>query len=148
MAATARSRQLLARMIRVNHAGEFGAQRIYAGQLAVLRDTPSGPVIKVPFASENVTHAYQEMADQEDEHFDKFSEFLKQRRVRPTVLEPFWKAAGFALGAATAALGSKAAMACTVAVEEVIGDHYNQQLRDMLEEGLDKTEPELFKVYE
>jgi len=102
------------RMIRVNHAGEYGAKRIYAGQLAVLRKHPAGKII-------------QEMADQEQEHLDGFSRMMAQRRVRPTVLMPLWHVAGFAMGAVTALLGEKAAMACTVAVESVIDEHYAKQ---------------------
>lgn len=101
-------------MIRVNHAGEYGAKRIYAGQLAVLRKTASGPVI-------------QEMADQEQKHLDTFSTMMTERHVRPTALMPLWHLAGYALGAATALLGEKAAMACTAAVESVIDEHYAKQ---------------------
>lgn len=104
----------IARMLRVNHAGEYGAKRIYAGQLAVLGKTPVASVL-------------QEMAAQEEEHLDVFSRMLVERRVRPTLLMPLWHVAGFAMGAATALLGEKAAMACTVAVESVIDEHYAEQ---------------------
>lgn len=106
---------LVARVIRVDHAGEFGATRIYAGQLAVLGATPQAPVIR-------------RMAAQERDHLATFDRLMVERRVRPTILSPFWHLTGFALGAATAMLGPKAAMACTVAVETVIGDHYTNQL--------------------
>ena len=106
------------RMIRVNHAGEYGAKRIYAGQLAVLGKSPAA-------------HLIQEMADQEQKHLDAFCDLMVQRRVRPTVLMPLWHVAGFALGAVTALLGEKAAMACTVAVESVIDEHYAQQEREL-----------------
>lgn len=112
-------------MIRVNHAGEYGAKRIYAGQLAVLGKTTSAPLIK-------------EMAAQEQKHLDTFSEMMVRRRVRPTALMPLWHVAGYALGAATALLGEKAAMACTVAVESVIDGHYAKQ-----ENQLGKDEEEL-----
>lgn len=105
---------LVERMIRVNQAGEYGAMRIYAGQLAVLR-------------SSSATEKIKEMAAQEREHLEAFNTLLAERRVRPTMLEPLWHVAGFALGAATALLGEKAAMACTVAVEEVIEEHYAGQ---------------------
>lgn len=105
---------LLARMIRVDHAGEYGAARIYAGQLAVLGHTDKGPVL-------------QHMKDQEQVHLDTFSALVAERGVRPTALLPFWHIAGFALGAGTALLGPRAAMACTVAVEEVIDEHYAEQ---------------------
>lgn len=106
------------RMIRVNHAGEYGAKRIYAGQLAVLGKSPSG-------------HVIQEMADQEQKHLDTFSDLLVKRRVRPTALMPLWHVGGYVLGAATALMGEKAAMACTVAVESVIDEHYAQQEKQL-----------------
>jgi ubiquinone biosynthesis monooxygenase Coq7 len=112
----------IARMIRVNHAGEFGAQRIYAGQLSVLKDSPLAPEIR-------------HMAKQEDEHLATFEKLIIEYQVRPTALHPLWHLAGFALGAATAALGDKAAMACTVAVEEVIDEHYRQQLDELGNDG-------------
>jgi 3-demethoxyubiquinol 3-hydroxylase len=111
----------VARMIRVDHAGEYGAARIYAGQLAVLRSRESAPVLR-------------EMQAQEQQHLDRFSELIYARRVRPTALLPLWHLAGFALGAATAALGERAAMACTVAVEEAIDAHYAGQI-DALDDG-------------
>ena len=113
------------RMIRVDHAGEHGAARIYDGQLAVLGKRGIGDTIR-------------KMAAQEREHRAVFDKLLVERRVRPTVLGPFWDAAGFALGAATALLGERAAMACTVAVEEVIDEHYQSQA-----EALGEHEPAL-----
>lgn len=110
------------RMIRVNHAGEYGAKRIYAGQLAVLGKSASAPVIR-------------EMEAQEQLHLDAFSRMVAQRRVRPTALMPIWHAAGFALGAATALLGEKAAMACTAAVESVIDGHYAGQEEALAHDG-------------
>lgn len=104
----------IARMLRVDHAGEYGAVRIYEGQLAVLGRSPAAPVIR-------------RMAAQEQKHLERFNRLLPERRVRPTLLGPLWHAAGFALGAATAMLGERAAMACTVAVEEVIDEHYAAQ---------------------
>jgi 3-demethoxyubiquinol 3-hydroxylase len=103
------------RMIRVDHAGEYGAVRIYAGQLAVLRRSAKADVVR-------------EMAEQEHKHLAAFNELVAQRRVRPTALLPLWHLAGFALGAMTAALGERAAMACTVAVEEAIDAHYAGQI--------------------
>jgi len=112
-------RQLLERVIRVDQAGEFGAVRIYEGQLAALRWTgrlngSAGRKIAV-------------MARSEREHQRTFDRLLAERRVRPTALSPLWSLAGFALGAATALMGEKAAMACTVAVEETIEEHYATQ---------------------
>ena len=106
--------QLVERMIRVDHAGEYGAVRIYAGQLAVLRRSDDAPAIRA-------------MAAKEREHLAAFEKLVGDRQVRPTALQPVWHAAGFALGAATALLGARAAMACTVAVEEVIEEHYRGQ---------------------
>jgi ubiquinone biosynthesis monooxygenase Coq7 len=104
----------IARMIRVDHAGEYGAKQIYAGQLAVLGRGPKGDLIR-------------HMAAQEQAHLDTFAGLIATRRVRPTALLPFWRVAGFALGAVTAAMGPRAAMACTVAVEETIDAHYAAQ---------------------
>jgi ubiquinone biosynthesis monooxygenase Coq7 len=117
--------QQMQRMIRVNHAGEYGAKRIYAGQLAVLGNQPAGDAIR-------------HMAEQEEEHLRAFSDIMVARKVRPTILSPLWHVAGYAMGAATALLGEKAAMACTVAVESVIDEHYAQQ-----ETELGARDPEL-----
>ena len=106
--------QTIERMIRVDHAGEYGAARIYDGQLAVLGKSPAAGKIR-------------EMRAQEQKHLDTFDRLVADRRVRPTVLMPVWHVAGFALGAATALLGERAAMACTAAIEEVIDDHYAGQ---------------------
>ena len=117
-----------ARMIRVDHAGEYGAVRIYAGQLAVLGRGEKGDVLR-------------HMQDQERVHLATFNDLIASRRVRPTALLPLWHLAGFALGAATAAMGTRAAMACTVAVEEAIDEHYSAQLAalDGREPGLAET---------
>ena len=120
----------IARMIRVDHAGEYGAARIYAGQLAVLRRSDTAPVLR-------------EMQAQEQQHLERFSDLIARRRVRPTALLPLWHIAGFALGAVTAALGTRAAMACTVAVEEAIDAHYSSQIA-----ALDDTESELRNTLE
>ena len=112
---------ILDEIIRVDHAGEYGATRIYDGQIAVFgKDSKIGKTI-------------QHMADQEQEHIEKFNELLVEKRVRPTALLPVWNIAGFALGAGTALMGEKAAMACTVAVEKVIGEHYREQ-QNLLED--------------
>lgn len=126
------NRAAVDRIIRVDHAGEYGANRIYAGQMAVLGRTSIGPVI-------------QKMWDQEKDHLKKFSELMVALRVRPTVLMPFWNVVGFALGAGTALLGKEGAMACTVAVEESIAHHYNNQIRKLMEEDPEKYE-ELLQV--
>lgn len=114
-----------AAMIRVDHAGEYGAVRIYDGQLAVVGRGRARDEIR-------------RMAEQEKRHLAAFDALARTRRVRPTVLQPVWHAAGYALGAATAVLGERAAMACTVAVEEVIDEHYRSQA-----ERLGDAEPAL-----
>ena len=106
--------EAIERMIRVDHAGEYGAAQIYAGQIAVLGRGPKGDLLR-------------HMKAQEQHHLDTFAALIVQRRVRPTALLPLWRVAGFALGAATALLGERAAMACTVAVEEAIDEHYAGQ---------------------
>jgi ubiquinone biosynthesis monooxygenase Coq7 len=118
------AREVVERIIRVDHAGEYGARRIYEGQLAVLGRGSKGPVLR-------------HMKEQEQHHLDTFADLIARRRVRPTALLPLWHVAGFALGAATAALGSRAAMACTVAVEEAIDAHYAAQAARLGEDEAD-----------
>jgi ubiquinone biosynthesis monooxygenase Coq7 len=120
----------VARMIRVDQAGEFGAVRIYAGQRAVLRRG-------------KVADAIDHMAAQEAIHLETFDRLIVERRVRPTALRPLWHVGGYAMGVATALLGEKAAMACTAAVEEVIDEHYAGQLTD-----LGRSDPELSDIIE
>ncbi|MDX2209779.1 MAG: demethoxyubiquinone hydroxylase family protein [Sphingopyxis sp.] len=119
MNASPARRAKIASMIRVDQAGEFGATRIYAGQLAVLGN-------RHPIARD-IAH----MAEQEARHRIFFDRMIAERRVRPTILSPFWNVAGFALGAATAAMGPRAAMACTAAVETEIDAHYREQLDEL-----------------
>ena len=109
-------------MLRVDHAGEYGAVAIYRGQLAVF-ERQAG--------RERITGQLKEMAGQEQEHLDAFDKLLNAGSVRPTALSPVWDAAGFALGAATALLGEKAAHACTEAVETVIEEHYGDQITEL-----------------
>jgi ubiquinone biosynthesis monooxygenase Coq7 len=113
-------------MLRVDQAGEYGATRIYAGQLAVLR--PNCPEAKL----------IARMAAQEQRHLRRFDHLIAERRVRPTALQPLWNVAGFALGAATALMSEKAALACTDAVETEIDRHYGEQL-----DQLGEDDPEL-----
>ncbi len=115
-----------AAMLRVNQAGEYGATRIYAGQMAVLgRGTAA-------------SHLVSRMASQEQRHLDRFNALMAERRVRPTLFQPLWNVAGFALGAATALMSEQAAMACTEAVETEIDRHYADQLVE-----LGDSDPEL-----
>ena len=115
------NRDILEEIIRVDHAGEYGATRIYDGQITIFgKNSKIGKTI-------------QHMADQEQEHIEKFKDLILEHRVRPTALLPLWNIAGFTLGATTALMGEKAAMACTVAVEKVIGEHYRKQ-QNLLED--------------
>ncbi len=111
-----------ASMLRVDQAGEYGATRIYAGQLAVIRrNAPESKLIA-------------RMATQEQRHLSRFNELMAERRVRPTALQPLWNVAGFALGAATALISEKAALACTDAIETEIDKHYASQLQQLGED--------------
>jgi ubiquinone biosynthesis monooxygenase Coq7 len=120
----------IAPMIRVDHAGEYGAVRIYEGQLAVIGRGRARDEIR-------------RMAEQEKRHLGQFEALARAHRVRPTALQPVWHVAGCLLGAATALLGERAAMACTVAVEEVIDEHYRDQ-----SERLGESDPALKQVIE
>lgn len=117
------------RMLRVDQAGEYGAVRIYAGQLAVMGN-------RAPHAGEIAA-----MAAQEADHRARFDAMLAARGVRPTALQPLWSVAGYALGAATALIGPEAAMACTAAIETEIDRHYTEQL-----DQLGDSDPELSEV--
>ncbi|CAD6196565.1 unnamed protein product [Caenorhabditis auriculariae] len=112
---------LIEKIIRVDHAGELGADRIYAGQMAVLGGSSVGSIIK-------------KMWEEEKEHLDTMERLAVQNNVPHTVFAPIFSVAAFALGAGTAMLGKEGAMACTVAVEELIGRHYNDQLKELLED--------------
>lgn len=122
---TTSKKEKIDEMIRVNHAGEYGAKRIYEGQLAVLKNSKSYEIIK-------------NMAQQEERHLKYFENKIIERQIRPTLLQPFWHIAGFSLGAITALMGEKSAMACTEAIETVIDKHYQKQIAE-----LDNSENEL-----
>lgn len=111
-----------ASMLRVDQAGEYGATRIYAGQIAVMGDRHP------------MSRAIAAMAAQEERHRRHFDSMMVQREVRPTLLQPLWNVAGFALGAITAGLGPEAAMACTAAIETEIDRHYSEQLVELGED--------------
>ena len=122
-------KSILDEIIRVDHAGEYGATRIYAGQLAIFgKKTKIGKTI-------------QHMFEQEQIHIETFNKLIVEKRVRPTLMRPVWNVAGYTLGIASALMGEKAAMACTVAVEDVIGKHYEEQAKK-----LDNKEPSLKKI--
>jgi len=125
---------MLESMIRVDHAGEYGAVRIYEGQLAVLGQSADRADI-------------EHMAEQERVHLQKFNDLIRANRVRPTVLMLLWHVAGFALGAGSALMGEKAAHACTVAVEEVIDEHYAEQVAALDAEGDQKELRDTFEAF-
>ena len=116
-------------MLRVDHAGEYGAVQIYRGQRAVFDSLGN---------KERMSSLLKEMEDGEAHHLETFDRLLAERRVRPTVLSPIWNAVGYGLGAITALMGERAAMACTAAVEEVIEEHYADQAVE-----LDRADPDL-----
>ena len=111
------SKKLTDRIIRINHAGEYAAKRIYEGQLSVLKGKEAAIV--------------QEMLESELEHLEYFEQQIKVRKTRPTLLLPLVNIAAYGLGVLTAKLGKESAMACTIAVEEVISDHYQEQLQQL-----------------
>lgn len=111
----------LDRIIRVDQAGELGANYIYYGQFTILAS-------KYP----HLRPILQHMWDQEIHHHNTFNKLQTERRVRPSLLTPIWKVGAFGMGVGTALMGKEAAMACTVAVETVIGGHYNLQLRVLM----------------
>lgn len=128
--------EVIERILRVDQAGELGAVRIYQGQMAVLGKGAKAPLLR-------------KMAEQEQAHLDTFNRLISDRRVRPTILSPLWHVAGFALGAGTALLGERAAMACTVAVEEAIDEHYAAQAEKLGEDEADlKATIERFRAEE
>lgn len=120
----------LQEMIRVDHAGEMGAKVIYSGQILALKIKRDHETLKI------VEH----MKEQEDVHFDYFDAKIKKQKIRPTIMQPIWKVGGFAMGFLTAMADKKAAMTCTTAVEEVIDEHYQEQIE--LLENLNKDQKE------
>lgn len=109
-------------MLRVDHAGEYGAVAIYQGQRAVFERRPS---------KARIARQLQEMEADEQHHLDSFDHLLNEHRVRPTALAPLWNVAGYTLGAVTALMGERAAHACTEAVEDVIEGHYAEQIAEL-----------------
>lgn len=118
----------MAEILRVDHAGEMGAVAIYRGQRAVLGAAPG---------HQRIAGQLADMEAQEAVHLARFDRLLTERKVRPTALAPFWRLAGFALGAGTALMGDKAAHACTEAVETVIEEHYAGQIAELAERDPD-----------
>lgn len=133
------SRHRREEILRVDHAGEYGAVAIYKGQLAVFERQ---------HGKERIVGQLKEMAAQEQEHLDAFDRMLSAGSVRPTAMSPVWNAAGFALGVGTALLGEKAAHACTEAVETVIEEHYGDQVAELREAGDDQLAETMAKFQE
>jgi ubiquinone biosynthesis monooxygenase Coq7 len=133
------SRNRREEILRVDHAGEYGAVAIYKGQLAVFERQ---------HGKERIVGQLKEMAAQEQEHLDAFDRMLSAGSVRPTAMSPVWNAAGFALGVGTALLGEKAAHACTEAVETVIEEHYGDQVAELREAGDDQLAETMAKFQE
>ena len=127
----------IAEMIRVNHAGEMGAKVIYDGQILALKLKKDFKTLKI----------VEEMKAQEVEHFNFFDEKIKQKKVRPTLMQPIWGVGGFALGFLTALIDKKSAMACTTAVEEIIDEHYQEQIKelDSIVENVDENNKKEFE---
>lgn len=111
-------KSFISQLIRVNHAGEFGAKRIYEGQMQYLK------------CHKDLRVVYN-MYKQELRHLDFFNNQLIKRGIRPTLLMPLWNKLAFMLGAITAKIGSKAVMVCTAAIEEVIEEHYQIQINEL-----------------
>ena len=116
------NRRILEEIIRVDHAGERGAIKIYEGQLLALKTIKQDEVLK---------NKIEEMKEHEKEHLEYFEKEIQKRKIKPTYLLPLWDVMGVTLGFGTALLGKKAAMLCTASVEEVIEDHYQNQLKKL-----------------
>ena len=130
-------KKTLEEIIRVDHAGERGAIKIYEGQLLALKTIKQDEVLKKKI---------EEMKEQEKEHLEYFEKEIQKRKIKPTYLLPLWDLVGVGLGFGTALLGEKAAMLCTASVEEVIEDHYQNQLKQLGPDEKDlKAKIEKFK---
>ena len=128
-----RARRAVEEMLRVDHAGEYGAVAIYRGQQAVFAQSPR---------TTDMAAQLEEMKAEEQKHLDAFDRLLVEREVRPTAMMPLWNLAGYGLGVATALMGQKAAHACTDAVETVIEQHYAKQA-----EAVAADDPELAATF-
>ena len=129
------NKKFLEELIRVDHAGERGAIKIYEGQLLALKTFKQ---------DENLKKQIEEMKEHEKEHYEFFENEIKKRNIAPTKLLPLWDLLGVTLGFGTAMLGKKATMLCTASVEEVIGDHYKNQTYK-LEEDEEKLKNKIIK---
>ena len=131
-------KKLLEEIIRVDHAGERGAIKIYEGQLLALNTFKQ---------DEDLKKEIEEMKQHELEHFEFFEKEIQRRNIKPTKFLPIWDILGVTLGFSTAMLGKKAAMLCTASVEEVIDDHYKNQTYKLKEDEKDLKE-KIFKFRE
>jgi len=131
------NKKTLEEIVRVNHAGERGAIKIYEGQLLALRTVKQ---------DKDLEDIIEDMKEHEKEHLDYFEKEIQKRKIKPTYLLPLWDLMGVALGFGTVLLGKKAAMLCTASVEEVIENHYQNQLEKLEDDEIDlKTKIEKFK---
>ena len=131
------NQKTLEEIIRVDHAGERGAIKIYEGQLLALKTIKQDNLLK---------DKIEEMKEHEKEHLEYFEREIQKRKIKPTYLLPLWDVMGVALGFGTVLLGKKAAMLCTASVEEVIEDHYQNQLKKLGNDEMDlKAKIEKFK---
>ena len=131
------NQKILEEIIRVDHAGERGAIKIYEGQLLALKTIKQ---------DNNLKDKIEEMKEQEKEHLEYFEKEIQKRKIKPTYLLPLWDVMGVALGFGTALLGKKAAMLCTASVEEVIEEHYQNQLKKLGNDEMNlKAKIEKFK---
>ncbi|TIC08478.1 ubiquinone biosynthesis protein COQ7 [Wallemia mellicola] len=135
---TTEQKDIIDKLIRVDHAGELGANCIYAGQMYATKKAGPGRSDEIELV--------QHMWDQEKHHLSTFNKLIDDFRVRPTVLSPVWIAAGWFMGASTTALGKQSAMACTEAVETVIGEHYDDQITQL--KKFEHLHPDLVKLTE
>ena len=131
------NKKTLEEIIRVDHAGERGAIKIYEGQLLALKTIKQ---------DQDLRDKIEEMKEHEKEHLEYFEKEIQKRKIKPTYLLPLWDVMGVALGFGTALLGKKAAMLCTASVEEVIEDHYENQLKNLGNDEMElKAKIEKFK---
>ena len=119
------NQKFLEELIRVDHAGERGAIKIYEGQLLALKTFKQ---------DEDLKRQIEEMKEQEKEHYEFFDKEIQKRNIAPTKLLPLWDLLGVGLGFGTAILGKKAALLCTASVEEVIDNHYKNQTYQLQED--------------
>lgn len=135
----ARNARRIEEMIRVDHAGEYGAVAIYQGQRAIFKGRPN---------KAKIARQLKDMEADEQHHLDAFDQLIMERKVRPTALGPLWNIAGHGLGMATALMGERAAHACTEAVESVIEGHYGEQVKELRAMGEDELADQFAKFQE